>query len=112
MKSFVIAGAAAVLFAGAASAAELTVNFESSEGVAQTWVFNDETKMSTSPDGVEAPYTWDEETLTVCGEMPEQGELCVTFEEMMVEEGATTGYTTSDGGSGTATLVSMTGMEE
>ena len=107
MKRLVLSSAVALVFGSSALATTFTVTFDDEGGESVTWVFDDSTMTAPSADIESVAYTWDEESLTVCGEMPEEGEVCATFEALMEEAGATTGYTDTNGGKGTATLVSV-----
>lgn len=95
---------AAALLSTAAMAQGVVIKFESASGTVSTWTFNPDGTMSNDA-GMSGTYTWDEEAKTICGEV-EENELCATFEEVSQEPGATTGYTTTTGDSGTATLIS------
>ncbi|MEL6474071.1 MAG: hypothetical protein AAFQ21_08290 [Pseudomonadota bacterium] len=107
MKKFLMAAATAALIAGAASAATVSVSFANDNGDTQDWTFDNATNTATGPDGVTAPYTWDEAAMTLCADVPEQGELCVVFDEVAQEVGATSTYTVSNGDTGTATVTAM-----
>ncbi|MCA8902734.1 MAG: hypothetical protein KDA53_15955 [Hyphomonas sp.] len=77
-----------------------------------TWEFTDAdgtvSVVVLGPDGTATmdgsdpiPYTLDANTL--CGETPE-GEICATFDAIGDEVGFSTGYTNSEGVTGTATI--------
>ena len=107
MKKFAIAALTAALVSAAAHAA--VVKFEQADGTTSTWTFNADGTTS-SDTGLSGTYTWDEASLTICGQIEEQ-ELCATFDEMVDEAGEQTGYTTNTGVSGTATLVEAPAKE-
>lgn len=109
MKKLIALAATATFITTPAFAAKLTIDFAAEEGT-QTWVLDSETDMATAPDGTEIPYTYDEEALELCGTTPDGAEMCVTFDEgaEVPEVGFSTGYTSSDGTTGTATITAIT----
>ena len=112
LKTLALGVASVGLFALPALAATITIEFVPDEGDAATWTLDDETGMATGPDGVTGTYTWDEDTMTLCGEMEGEApeELCTTFEDASASApavGETARYTTNTGDSGMATIVAM-----
>ncbi|MEO0981504.1 MAG: hypothetical protein AAFX03_02500 [Pseudomonadota bacterium] len=106
MKKLLCAAAALTIAAAPAYAATYTIQFDGEDGESITWAFAED-GTATAGDGTAVPYTWDEATLTVCGEMPEEGQVCATFAALMEEEGGTTTYTSTTGVGGAATLISV-----
>lgn len=106
MKKFLTAAIAAGFIAAPAFAASITLSFASDDGTTQEWTFDQETSLATMGD-LSAPYTWDEEAKKLCAEIPDQGEVCATFDSVGQAVGETSGYTLSSGGSGTATITAM-----
>jgi len=107
MKKFLIAAAATAMMAAPAFAAKITVSFANDDGMTNVWTFDQETNMATNDAGMEAAYTFDPEARTVCADIPDAGEICATFAEQISEVGATSAYTLSTGGGGTATLTAI-----
>ena len=107
MKKTITAIAVAGMIAMPAFAASITVSFANDDGTTSVWTFDDETNMATTADGIEAPYTFDAEAMTLCAEIPEAGEVCATFESAGEAVGDTSRYTLSSGGGGLATLTAM-----
>nr|WP_070961270.1 hypothetical protein [Hyphomonas sp. Mor2] len=105
MKKFIAAAVAAGFIAAPAFAASITVSFANDDGTTSEWTFDGE-GTATSGD-VSASYTWDEEAMKLCADVPEQGEICATFDSVADEVGESSGYTLSNGGSGTATIIAM-----
>ena len=105
MKYLTTMLAASAVLSAPVWAATQTIEFAGDNGETETWVLSDD-GTATSGD-VTVNYTWDEEALKLCAEMPEQGELCVTFEEAGSEVGDTSKYTTSDGESGVAKIIEI-----
>ena len=106
MKKFLAAALAAGFIAAPAFAASITVSFANDDGTAQEWTFDGE-GTATSGD-ITASYTFDEEAGVLCADIPEQGEVCATFDGVAEKVGDTAGYTLSTGGTGTATITAMT----
>lgn len=105
MKRFMIAVCAAGLFAAPAFAASITISFANDDGTTQEWSFDGE---GTATSGeMSVAYTWDEEARTLCAELPDQGEICATFDGDADEVGESSTYTLSTGGTGTATITAM-----
>lgn len=102
MKLLMAAGAALTLAALPAFAQSTTVQFVAADGTTSVVVFNDDGTASMDG-GDPVPYTMNEDTKTVCGETPD-GELCATFDELGDEVGFSTGYTNTQGVTGTATI--------
>ena len=101
--------AAATLFATAASATVTTIEYTLADDQKVTIAYDDVTSTATTNgDAATArPYTWDEATSTVCSADADGKEVCATFEEAGDQAGHTTGFSTNDGRSGTATIVSV-----
>lgn len=106
MKKTIAALLAAGFVAAPAFAASVTVSFAADTGETQEWTFDQETNMATTGD-LTVPYTFDGEAGVLCADIPDSGEVCVTFEGMAQNVGDSTGYTLSTGGSGTATILAM-----
>ncbi len=106
-KKFGLLIACAAFAAGAAGAQTYTIEFAQDGGETQTWTFDGATSTATNDAGVSTPYTYDEAAKEICADVPEQGELCVTFAETGQDVGGTTTYTVSTGATGTATLVAV-----
>ena len=106
MKKFAMAALAAAFMAAPALAASITVSFANDDGTTQVWTFDGE-GTATSGD-LSAPYTWDQEAAKLCADVPEQGEVCATFDGVAQAVGETSNYTLSTGGTGTATITEMT----
>ena len=108
MRRLITLAAAAAFLAAPAFAAKVTVEFSNEDGAA-SWVFDQEAGMATAPDGTEGAYTFDPESLKLCGTAPDGMEVCVTFDsvEETPEVGFSTGYTLDDGSTGTATITAV-----
>lgn len=105
MKKFVTAAIAAGFIAAPAFAASITVSFASDDGTTQEWTFDGE---GTATSGeLSTSYTWDEAARKLCATIPEQGEVCATFDSVAENVGDSSTYTLSSGGSGTATITAM-----
>lgn len=105
MKKLIAALVLTASTAGAAWATQYTIELEDADGV-KTVVINDETKTMTKGDAT-TPYTYDEETMTLCS-VGEAQEHCIAFTEKLEEAGESTTFTATDGSSGAATLISAT----
>ena len=92
--------------AAPAVAASVTVSFANDDGTTQEWTFADATNMATTGD-MSVPYTFDQEAGVLCADIPEQGELCATFDGAAQAVGESAGYTHSTGGTGTATITAI-----
>ena len=100
--------AVAGLFATSASAAVTTIEYTLGDGEKVTIAYDDASSTATNTaDGSASPYKWDEATSTVCSTDPEGKEVCATFENAGTEAGHTTAFSTNDGRSGTATIISV-----
>ncbi len=106
MKKFALAALGVAIAVAPAFAASRTVKFENDDGSVTTFTFKDD-GTATTDTGATLPYTWDEASKTLCGDIPDQGQVCATFEEVGDEIGSTTTYTLSTGGGGTATLMAV-----
>lgn len=106
MKKFLAAVLAAGFIAAPAFAASITVSFANDDGTSQEWTFDGE-GTATSGD-ITASYTMDEEAGVLCATMPDETEVCVTFDEQVAQEvGASSTYSLSTGGTGTATITAL-----
>lgn len=105
MKKFIAAVVAAGVIAAPAFAASITVSFANDDGTTSEWTFDGE-GTATSGD-ISTSYTWDEEAMKLCADVPEQGEVCATFDSVASAVGESAGYTLSTGGAGTATITAM-----
>lgn len=98
----------ALFFASAAQAAVTTIEYTPAEGDAITIAYDDASGTATNAaTGTSSPYKWDEASATVCSSATDGNEVCVTFENAGSEAGHTTAFTTNDGRSGTAKIVSV-----
>ena len=108
MKKTLMAAAAAFALGAPAFAASMTISFANDDGTTAVMTFDGEGTATIEGQEGSFPYTWDEETRTLCGDATGEGEVCATFAEAGDPEvGQATGYTTSTGGSGTATITAM-----
>lgn len=105
MKKFITAAIAAGFIAAPAFAASITVSFANDDGTTQEWTFDGEGTATTGDMSV--AYTFDEAAGVLCADIPEQGEVCATFDGAAENVGDTAGYTLSTGGGGTATIIAM-----
>ena len=105
MKKILTAAIVAGFVAAPAFAASITVSFAGDDGNTQEWTFDGE-GTATSGD-VTASYTYDEEARKLCADIPEQGEVCATFDSAAEAVGESSTYTLSTGGTGTATITAM-----
>jgi len=105
MKKFLTAAVIAGFVAAPAFAASITISFANEDGTTQEWTFDGE-GTATSGD-MSAAYTWDEDAAKLCAEIPEQGEVCATFDSVAQAVGETSTYALSTGGAGTATIMAM-----
>ncbi|MFN3213566.1 MAG: hypothetical protein ACE37M_10700 [Henriciella sp.] len=106
MRKFFAVALAAGFIAAPAFAAKVTVSFASDDGTTQEWTFDDSTNTATMGD-ISASYTFDAEAGVLCADIPEQGEVCATFDGVAQAVGESSGYTLSTGGGGTATITAM-----
>ena len=106
MKSKLLLASVAFLFAVPAFAGSTTIEFANDNG--QTYVLTLEDGTATSADGSTASYTYDADSATMCFDLDE-GERCVTFDNPAEEAtvGHVSTYSTSDGGTGTATITAV-----
>lgn len=105
MKKLVAAIVAAGFIAAPAFAASISVSFASDDGTTQEWTFNGDGTATTGE--LSTTYTWDETARKLCADIPEQGEVCATFDAVADAVGESAGYTLSTGGAGTATITAM-----
>jgi len=110
MKKLIALTAATAMFAMPAMAAKMTISFANDDGNTVVMTF-DQATMKGSVEGVdgEFDYTYDAEARKLCGDATGEGEVCATFAEANEAPavGDTSAYTTSDGGSGTATITAL-----
>ena len=105
MKKFITAAIVAGFVAAPAFAASITISFAGDDGTTQEWTFDGE---GTATSGeLSTSYTWDEEAAKLCAEIPDQGEVCATFDSVAEAVGESSTYTLSSGGGGTATITAM-----
>lgn len=105
MKKFIAALVAAGFVAAPAFAASITVSFASDDGTTQEWTFADD---GTATSGeMSTSFTWDEDARKLCADIPEQGDVCATFDSAAEAVGESSTYTLSTGGTGTATITAM-----
>ncbi|MEM7327248.1 MAG: hypothetical protein AAF437_00835 [Pseudomonadota bacterium] len=105
MKKFVAAIVAAGFIAAPAFAASITISFASDEGSTQVWTFDGEGTATVGE--LSTSYTWDEDARKLCADVPDQGEVCATFDSVAQAVGESSAYTLSTGGTGTATITAM-----
>ncbi|MEM9571113.1 MAG: hypothetical protein AAF996_06580 [Pseudomonadota bacterium] len=105
MKKFLAVALAAGLVAAPSWAASITISFASDDGTTQEWTFDGEGTATTGE--LSTSYTWDEEARKLCADIPDQGEVCATFETTAQAVGESSAYTLSSGGTGTATITAM-----
>lgn len=91
-----------------AFAAKISVKFESDTGEAAVYVF-DESNMTFTVGEHSGSYSMDVEAKKLCGSVGDGEEICATFDELgdKPEVGFSTGYKSSDGTKGTATIVAI-----
>ena len=110
MKKLATLTLAAAALATPALAGTMTISFANDSGETVVMTF-DQATMKGSVEGAEGEfdYTWDAETKTLCGDATGEGEVCATLAEANEPPavGDASAYTTSDGGSGTATITAM-----
>lgn len=105
MKKFIAAAVAAGFIAAPAFAASITLSFAGDDGNTSEWTFDGE---GTATSGeLTASYTWDQAAMKLCADVPEQGEICATFDTAAEAVGESSTYTLSTGGTGTATIIAM-----
>ena len=105
MKKFLVAALAAGFVSAPAFAASITVSFAGDDGNTAEWTFDGEGG-ATSGD-LTTTYTWDEDAATICAAIPDQGDVCATFDEKAEAVGDTSTYTLSTGVTGTATITAI-----
>ncbi len=109
MKKFIALTAATAALAMPAIAGTMTISFANDNGETVVMTFDDAT-MTATVEGAEGSfaYTWDAEANKLCGDATGEGEVCATFAEKAEPAvGVSSAYSTSDGGSGTATITAM-----
>lgn len=108
MKSLIL-GAIGALMAAPAFAATMTIEFARDSGESSV-VTVDFEGTATTADGQTLPYTWNEESMTMCFQVAADAQNCATFAEAVAEPtvGSSVRYTASDGAEGTATITAMT----
>ncbi|MBO6728751.1 MAG: hypothetical protein QUV02_03580 [Maricaulis sp.] len=102
MKKLIAGAAVALLAAAPAFAGEMVIELTRSSGESFTLVLDTTAGTASVNGSTPESYTWDEGTNQLCA----SSGLCVTFAEASQEVGSSTTYTTNEGNSGTATLVS------
>jgi hypothetical protein len=111
MKRYLTLALASLALSAPALAGSITIEFDASDSDPSVWLFlNGGTAIG--PGGTVEDYTWDPETSELCGDLLyDRSAGCITFEvsEDDLEIGDTTGYTTSDGKEGTATIIAIEG---
>ena len=105
MKKLLTAALVAGFITAPAFAASITLSFAGDDGVTQEWTFDGEGTATTADASV--PYTWDEEARKLCAEIPDQGEICATFDTVAQAVGESSTYTLSTGDTGTATILAI-----
>lgn len=105
MKKLVAAIVAAGFVTAPAFAASITISFAGDDGNTQEWTFDGEGTATVGD--LSTSYTWDEAARKLCADVPEQGEVCATFESAAQAVGESSTYTLSTGGTGTATIIAM-----
>ena len=103
MKKMMAAAAVALLAAAPALAGEMVIELTRSTGESFTLVLDTDASTASVNGSTPEAYTWNESTNELCA----ASGLCVTFAEASQEIGSSTTYTTNEGNSGTATLVSV-----
>ncbi len=107
MKKLFVSAIVTAMIAAPAFAASMTVEFVRDDGMTTVVVLNDDG--TTMIGDVAGTYTYDEETLTLCGQSEGADEVCVTFEDAgATQVGDSTGYTSTAGDTGIATITAMT----
>lgn len=111
MKKLITLAAATAAFTLPAMAGTISIELANDDGNTVVLTLDDATKTATT-EGVEGSfaYTFDVDTATLCGDPMGEGEICATFADVSGTPavGDTTTYTTSDGGSGTSTVIAIT----
>jgi len=105
MKKLVTLAIASGLLAMPAVAASITLSFAGDNGITQVWTFDGEGTATTG--ALTTTYTWDEEARILCADVPDQGEVCATFETTAQAVGESSAYTLSTGDTGTATITAI-----
>ena len=104
IKFFAVAIAAGFI-AAPSWAASITISFAGDDGTTQEWTFDGEGTATMGE--LSTSYTWDEEARKLCADIPQQGEVCATFDSVAQAVGESSTYTLSSGGGGTATITAM-----
>jgi len=96
------------MMAAPAIAGSITMSFAGDDGTTAVMTFNEDgTAKVEGADGT-FEYTWDAEANKLCGDATGEGEVCAIFADKSEPSvGLESAYTTSDGGSGTATITAM-----
>lgn len=106
MRKFLASAIITAMVAAPVFAASTTIEFVRDDGTTTVVVLNDD---GTSKIGdAEGTYTYDEATLTLCGQAADADELCVTFEEGGTEVGDSSAYSSTNGDKGVATITEIT----
>jgi len=106
MKKVLIAAAILAVSAAPAFAKVYTTKFVGTDGTSATVTFDDVAMTTVDDKGVKGTYTFDAATLKMCTKNP-AGDYCLTFASSgLGKPGDSVAFTTADGKSGTATLIS------
>ncbi len=107
MKKLAILAAASALFAAPAFAASITISFEVADGTTTVATFDQASMTATGADGSTSAYTYDEAKSEICVAAQE---ICVVFDTKgeAPSVGMVSGFTASNGDTGTATVTAMT----
>lgn len=93
------------LLALPALAKTTTVEYNSDSGTVTSVDYSDDGTATSN--GTSMEYTMDADTKTLCADVS-GFELCITFDDIGTEVGATTKYTSTMGTAGTATITAIT----
>lgn len=91
-----------------AFATKISVKFETDAGEAVVYVFDD-SNMTFTVGEHSGSYSMDPEAKKLCGKVDGGEKVCATFDnlEEQPKVGFSTGYTSSDGAHGTATIIAI-----
>lgn len=103
MKKLIAGAVVALLAAAPALAGEMVIELTRNSGESFTLVLDTEAGTASVNGSTPESYTWDEASNELCA----SSGLCVTFAEASQEIGSSTTYSTNEGNSGTATLISV-----
>lgn len=109
MRKLISLAAASFALAAPALAGTMTLEFAPAEGDAITVTLSDDGTYTMGE--MTGTYTWNEDTLTLCGTLDVDGaeEVCATMDEANPAPavGDTGGYTGADGSAGTVTVKAL-----